>query len=831
MNADYQQFIRNKITLARDRGFAVTRAEINPLLKPHQADGVIWAVGGGCRALFLRFGLGKTLMQMEILRLIKRRCGGKVLVVCPLGVRSQFRTAGDRQLRLTTAYVTCDADIQTSDADILLTNYERVRDGAITLDQFTAITLDEGDVLRSDDSKTHHEFITRAQKVPYRFIATATPSPNDYIELIFYAAFLGVMDKNQAKTRFFRRDSAKADHLTLLPGKEKDFWLWCRSWGLFLQKPSELGYSDAGYELPPLKIHWECVSVDHHTAGFDRDGQGLLYRDAALSLADAAREKHLTLNDRIGRLREILERHPGEHAIIWHDLEEERHAIGKAIPDCREIYGSLDLETRETLTEQFSDGEFQYLATKPSISGAGTNFQRHCGLAVFVGVGFKFRDVIQAVHRIYRYLQTMEVNIYFIYAESESEIVARFKEKWRQYDALSVRMSALIRQYGLANSDTIRSGRSLALQRRELKGEFFRAVNHDCVAETTGMPDNSVHLICTSIPFSIQYEYSNSYFDFGHNLTNAGFFQQMDFLIPQLLRVLQPGRVCAVHVKDRCIPGNFSGLGMYSLYPFSDETRAAFCKHGFIYVGRITIATDVVRENNQTYRLGYSEMRKDGTKMGVGIPEYVLLFRKLPSDTGRSYADLPVTKQPEDYSLAQWQIDAAGFWRSSGNRFLTPEELDGMDIAAIQEWFKAFSRSTVYNDSEHVRIGEQLQKSDRLSKEYSIIAPESVNPDVWTDITRCRTLNTLQSQRNRQQHICPLPFDIPKRLIVRYTNAGENVLDPFAGLMTVPFMAVTLGRVGIGIELDPVSFDEGTHYLQAAEDERTVPTLFDVSQY
>src|SRR5687767_6925355 len=191
-------------------------------------------------------------------------------------------------------------------------------------------------------------------------------------------------------------------------------------------------------------------------------------------------------------------------------------------------------------------------------------------------------------------------------------------------------------------------------------------------------PDNSVDLILTSIPFSSQYEYTPSYNDFGHSESNAEFFKQMDFLTPELLRVLQPGRIAAIHVKDRIVPGGMTGLGFQTVYPFHCKCIEHYTSHGFAYIGMKTIVTDVVRENNQTYRLGWTEQCKDGSKMGVGMPEYLLLFRKPPSDTSNSYADDPVVKQkklwdkkidewinPNGYSRARWQIDAHGFMRSS----------------------------------------------------------------------------------------------------------------------------------------------------------------------
>ena len=342
------------------------------------------------------------------------------------------------------------------------------------------------------------------------------------------------------------------------------------------------------------------------------------------------------------------------------------------------------------------------------------------------------------------------------------------------------------------------------------------------------MPENSVDMIVTSIPFGNHYEYTPSYNDFGHTNNNAHFWEQMDFLSPQLLRVLRPGRIFACHVKDRILFGSVTGDGMPTCDSFHEETSLHYQRHGFRKIGMITILTDVVRENNQTYRLGWTEQCKDGSKMGVGCPEYVLLFRKLPSDTSKAYADIPVKKSKEDYPLSQWQLDAHSFYRSSGNRLVSSAEIAKLPHSEIQKAYRKYSRENVYDYAEHLRLAAELAESDKLSKEYSVIAPGSWSDEVWDDINRMRTLNTAQSQRRAQNHVCPLQLDTVERLIGRYSLKDELIFDPFAGLMTVPYMAVKMGRDGYGIELNADYFRDGIRYLKDAEADRDMPTLFDL---
>ena len=826
----YQEFLQSKIDIAEETGFEVEPEAVNPALKPHQRDAVLWALRGGRRALFEAFGLGKTIQQLEWARLVCEHTGGRVLIVLPLGVKQEFQLDAVRLLGWESAppYVRTDAEALTSDARILLTNYERVRDGDINPRRFAGVSLDEASCLRSYGSKTYQQFIQLMKGVPYKLVCTATPSPNRYKELIHYAGYLEIMDTGQALTRFFQRDSTKANNLTLYPHREKDFWLWMSSWALFVQKPSDLGYDDAGYDLPPLEVRWHCLPVDNATAGTDKHGQVKMIRDAAFSLQDAAKEKRDSIDDRVAKMLEIIGSDPDAHFILWHDLEAERHAIKKAVPEAVEVYGTMDYDERERRVIGFADGEYRLLATKKEISGQGCNFQRHCHRAVFLGIDYEFNDFIQAIHRIYRFLQTETVIIDIIYTESEAEIKKALLHKWRQYDEMTETMAGIVRDYGLNNKkrfDDMR--RTIGVERVEISGKHYRAINNDCVAELRDMPDNSVDEIITSIPFGNHYEYTPSYNDFGHNPDTEKFFEQMDYLTPNLLRVLKPGRVYCCHVKDRVLFGNATGTGMPTMEPFHALTIQHCMKHGFQYFGMITVVTDVVRENNQTYRLGWTECCKDGSKMGVGCPEYILLFRKLPTDTSKAYADVPVKKSKEEYTRAQWQIDAHGFWRSSGDRLVTKEELESVPTAQMEKVYRKYSRESVYSYAEHVALAKKMDAEGRLPATFMVVAPGSWNESVWDDINRMRTYNTTQSQRRKQLHVCPLQIDIVDRLIDRYSNEGETILDPFGGIMTVPTEAVKRGRRGIGIELNADYFRDGVGYLESADNQVGAPTLFD----
>ena len=832
---EYIDFLKDKMAISHETGFEINDEELTPSLFPHVKDTVKWAIKGGCRAIFSSFGMQKTVTQLEIIRIVLKHEGGKGLIVCPKRVVVEFVSQAKEHLGIEVTYVRTMQEVNDSKTDIMITNYERVRDGEegvrIDPNYFTATSLDEASILRGFGTKTYQEFLPLFSNVPYRFVATATPSPNRYKELIHYSAYLGVMDSGQALTRFFKRDSTKANKLTLYPNKEREFWIWVATWALFLTKPSDLGYPDDGYQLPELRVHTEIVEVDNSTAGTDKDGQVKMFRDAALSLQDAARERRDNMPAKIDRVLEIINRpeNKDDHFLLWHDLESERVELCKRIDGCKAVYGSQDDDEADKVIEDFREGRLKSLAAKPEMLGEGLNFQYHCHKAIMF-IDYRFNDKFQAIARIYRFMQQYPVDLYLIYAESEQEIYRSFMQKWKQHRDMVENMTTIIRDYGLFGLDAQEKlMRYMFSKREERKGNLYTAINNDNVLECRQMSDNSVDLIVTSVPFSNHYEYTSSYNDFGFNADNDEFFKQMDYLTPELLRILRPGRLACIHVKDRVLFGNATGDGMPTIDPFSDMCVFHYLKHGFRYMGRITVDTDVVRENNQTYRLGYGEMCKDGSKMGVGCPEYVLLFRKLPTDTSKAYADTPVTKvKYGDYSLARWQIDAHADWKDGGNRLLTFDDVRNLGIDKIRRFFRKYSKEHIYNYENHVAFAEELEAHNKLPRTFMAVDPVSHKEYIWDDVVRMKTLNSRQSQKNLQMHICPLQIDIVNRLIERYSNKGDLVFDPFGGIQTVPYCAVKLGRKGLSTELNYDYWKDGLAYLREAEMDISSPTLFDL---
>lgn len=833
LNPEYIEFLENKIVVAEDYGFE----PIEPIgkLLPHAVPITKWCIEGGRRAIFASFGLTKTAMQIELAYQIIHKTKKPFLIVMPLGVVGEFKR--DNQLyfdsKLKMDYITDSDNIESYEPQIYLTNYERIRKGDIDASKFGGVSFDEASILRNLKTETTNYVLSHFKKVPYRFVATATPTPNDFIEILNYADYLGVIDRGHALTRFFQRDSTKAGSLTLYENKKEEFWKWVSTWAVFINKPSDLGFDDTGYDLPKMHLHEIEVHNPEDGPVVNKKGDLVLFKDLTKSLPEVSREKAESIKLRVEKAFEIVSGNPKNNWILWHHREAERVEIEKKFKgyDLKSVYGSQPNQLKEDLLIDFSEGKYQILSSKPQIAGSGCNLQHHCHNMIFVGIDYKFNDFIQAIHRVFRFRQVNEVNVYILFTQNEHEVLKTLKNKWANHIELQSEMINIVREYGL-NSDKIKADmkRQIFSKRRSAQVGGAKVYNEDTVIIHQEMEDNSTDMILTSIPFGDHYEYSDNYNDFGHNHGNEEFFKQMDYLTPNLLRTLRPGRIAAIHVKDRIRYSYQNGTSFTTIDDFSGKTVAHFVKHGFYLVGKITVTTDVVRENNQTYRLTWGEQRKDATKMGVGLPEYILLFRKAPTSSDNAYADIPVVKSIDEYLLSLWQLDAHAYWKSSGDRFLSSEELAKFDMKRVYNAWKKYDKENIYDFQEHLRVCNDLDASGRLSKLFMTIPPTSSNDLVWTDINRMNTLNANQVNRKKEKHICPLQLDIIERLINRFTNKGDIVDDPFGGLFSTAYKCLEMDRKAISTELNPEYYDDGLFYLKSIEYKMSVPTLFDLVQ-
>lgn len=345
-------------------------------------------------------------------------------------------------------------------------------------------------------------------------------------------------------------------------------------------------------------------------------------------------------------------------------------------------------------------------------------------------------------------------------------------------------------------------------------GERYALYHGDSVLALPGLPDSSIGLSVSSWPFSDQYAYSPSINDFGNCESQEDFFAQTDYLLPEIYRITIPGRFAIVHAKDRIIYGSRNN-GYRKIDRFSDRCADAMEKHGWLFYGRITIATDPVRENAQTSNLPYSELKKDASRYGVGMPEYLLLFRKPHTTTaeGGQWSDERIDSITDDnYGLPRWQLDANSFWRSDGKRQLLPWEADGYDYKA------------------HVAYLEDLDSKFLLGRAHGQQLPVD-SPWVWWDIQRIAVLNgRVAKESEDEKHIAPLQLDLIERCITRWSNPGDVCLDYFSGIGSVAWKAIQMGRRGLGIELKRSYHQLACKFLAEMELQLAQPTMFDMAE-
>lgn len=882
MNQTYEDFLQSKIKVAERHGIDVDPALLHASLRPDQRDIAAWALGLGKALIAPDAGCGKTRIAISVLDTLQKEFGGRCLIVTELGASDTFvdndpEVGEGAAMGIKLQYVANQHELDFSPCKIAVTNYERIRNGEFDFSKLTAVWLDEGNYVKNMASETTDSIKRELAKVRYKYIATATPSPNETLELVNYAHVLGICDRGQILTRFFQRNSTKAGELTLHPHHTDDFWLWVKSWCIAITSPADLGYNYEGFALPKLNLHWIEVKAKPTEAPPDKDGQGKMFINSRSGLSEAAKIKRNSIDDRINAGMQIIGQYPEDHFILWHHLNDELAALNKTFKGNDEygcMYGAMNWQVREKRIVDFTKGNLKYLATKPEISGVGCNFQKHCNKSIFFGINDSFDSIYQAIKRIYRFYQPSEqVDVWLLYTPEEYDIVLNIQRKWKEHDEMRTALRDLILEYGLDHKQQIEERkRSFMVERVVYTGDNYELINTDAVYEWKQRPTDSIDLIVSSFPFGNHYEYTDKYNDFGHNENNQSFIRQLSYLLPELHRCLKPGRIAAVHLKNRIHYGSVTGLGFSIFHRFTHMVCDAMEAAGFHTMGFHYIPTDVVAENNQTYRLGYSEACKDATKMGAGIPEEIWIFRKAPSSNANAYADVPVIHNPaqcshckhvdtineykvkggfkcpscnvalvakelillygegDKFSLSHWQLDADAFWKSNGNSLLTPQQLKAWGIDKIQQWWKRFNADKIYNYDEHVKLLQALDEAGKLSRTFTTIPLRSNTEHIWNDVNRMHGLNMEQSRRKLQNHICPMPFDEVERLIEFYSMPGETVADPFGGICTTGVVALKKKRKVVITELNELYAQTGNMYMKETEIKNNLPTLFDLLQ-
>jgi helicase-like protein len=441
MTTDYQMFLSQRLASAPNVGFRVGERDLHPSLFPFQKECVIRALAQGRSALFQDTGLGKSRQILEWMRHVAQHTNGRALLLVPLAVAHQFVRTEAPALGIELAYCRSQAEADASGCRLIVTNYEMAN--RFDARQFAGVALDEADIISNFVGKTNRLLTDMFKATPYRLVATATPAPNDLIELGRYSQFLGLMESGEMLTRYFIRDSQNAATLRLRHWAEAGpFWDWLTIWAICIGLPSDLGdYADDGYILPPLTIEQHTVDVDYGRAL----AQGQLFPDARQSATNLWATKHETFQARCELSAELVARKPTDPWVVWCSTDEESRLLCKLIPDAVEVKGSHTPEQKESRLVAFVTGEIRILVTKPKIAGQGLNFQ-HCADMVYCSPTFSFRHFYQGLRRIYRFRQLRPVTCHVVIAETEENVIAAVDRKQQQHRQLHAQARAAMRR-------------------------------------------------------------------------------------------------------------------------------------------------------------------------------------------------------------------------------------------------------------------------------------------------------------------------------------------------------------------------------------------------
>ena len=608
---DYNDFLQTKQTAVQPSGFTIDESELNGMLFPFQKYCVRRALAAGRFAMFEDCGLGKTIQQLEWAYRVMLHTSRPVLVLAPLGVIGQTVAEGAKF-----GYAVEEIGLTAFDQDlapgIYITNYDNM--GSIDAGLFSGVVLDESSILKNFTGKTRTAPINDFSATPYKLCCTATPSPNDVTELCNHAEFLNVMSRNEMLAMYFVHDGANTSQWRLKGHGEQSFWDFVSTWAVMLSHPSDIGFDDTGYELPPLNVMEEIVFADK------RDN-GKLFNDVAVNATDYHKELRATYKIRLDRAAEIVKA-SDENFIIWVEHDEEGKYLCSLLPDAVEVRGSDSKKYKKEKLLGFGRGEFRILITKLKIASFGLNYQ-NCHNQIFASPTFSFESTYQGIRRSYRFGQTKSVNIHIITADTMQNVKDAFHDK----QAAFLNMQ---RQMTEAMNRNIKQEvkMSHSCEYREYKTENCDIKLGDCVQLIQSVPDESVGFSIFSPPFAELYTYSDKIEDMGNSKDYKEFFTAFKFLVAELYRVLWSGRNIAVHCMD--LPIQKGKEGYIGLRDFSGMILAAFQEAGFIYHSRVTIWKNPVTEMQRTKALGllHKQVLKDSAMSRVGLPDYLMVFRK-----------------------------------------------------------------------------------------------------------------------------------------------------------------------------------------------------------
>ena len=750
---EYDQFIAGKRLDSKYYGH--TPQSLNPHLKDFQREIVQWAVELGRAAIFADTGLGKTIMQASWAYEVARHTGGNVLILAPLCVAHQTVKEGAK-FGISINY--CRAQDQVTPG-INITNYEMLE--KFDVSTFKGVVLDESSILKSFMGKIKQSLISACESVPYRLACTATPSPNDYLELGNHSEFLGVMPSHEMIMRFFQNDTMEAGGYELKPHAAGKFWAWCASWSVCLSNPADMGYDGSAYILPELRQEFiEVETSDLPPA------EGELFRTVEINATSIHKEGRITIAKRAEAIAELVNA-SDEPWLIWCNTNYEADELEKRIVGSVDLRGSDTISQKEAKIDGFLDGSIRILITKPSLAGMGLNLQ-HCRNMAFVGLSYSYEDYYQAIRRCWRFGQTKEVNVYIATSDSERAVLDTIKRKESQHNTMKAQMTKAISgaHKGNEKNDTPYFGKA--------EGEGWELHHGDCVKVAEMTESDSIDFSIYSPPFSNLYVYSDSEYDMGNSADDGQFFEHYSYYAEQLYRITKPGRLTAIHCKD--LPMYKGRDGAAGLRDFPGEIIKMYESKGWVFHSRVTIWKDPVIEMQRTKNHGllYKQLCKDSCASRQGMADYMIVMRKWGDES-------------------KWEPVTTG-----GERFA--------------DYLGSTKAGPTAKDLSMARTEKERERL------YSIAVWQRYASPVWFDIDQTDVLNyKLARENNEERHICPLQLGVIERSIELWSNPGDLVHSPFSGIGSEGVTAIKMGRRFHGSELKKSYFDIAVRNLHDAK--------------
>ena len=741
----YQEFLNNKDIIDKQSGFEPVN--LSKQLYDFQSAIVRWACKRGRAAIFADCGLGKTPMQLEWARQVNDFTKQPILILAPLAVSRQTQREGEK--------FNIKVNICESQDDVInginITNYEKLH--KFDPGSFVGIVLDESSILKSYTGKFRNFIIESFQKTPYKLACTATPAPNDFVELGNHAEFLNVLSRSEMLSLFFINDTANVGTWRLKGHGEDKFWKWLCSWAVMLSKPSELGFDDSGFLLPELNII-------EHVIEFGKPLEGCLFPQKAETLGERRQARRESINEKIEMIKQIVT--TDDSWIVWCDLNNESESISKAI-NAQEITGAQENEIKEKYLLGFAAGDYRMIVSKPKIAGFGLNFQV-CHNVIFAGLSDSYEAFYQAIRRCWRFGQKSKVNCHIITTDIEGNIVENIKRK--EADAQRMRKEMIEHMQDITKSELHEKSVSSFDYKTDVyknhRYELHLGDNIDLIKE---LKDDSIGFSIFSPPFASLFTYTNSIRDMGNCRDKEDFLNHFKFLVTEINRVMMPGRLVAIHCMN--LPMTITHDGVMGMHDFRGDIIRLFQDEKFIFHSEICIWKDplVQAVRTKVLSLAHKQVCKDSSRCGTGIPDYIVVMRK--------QGDNPVPIERKH-----------GFTEYIGEREFT---------------------NTNFNED---------QRKNKLSHE---IWQRYASP-VWFDIRQTRVLSTdIARDEKDEKHVCPLQLDTIERCIELWSAKNDVILDPFSGIGSTVYSAVSMGRYGIGFELKESYWKQSIKNLEYLE--------------